>query len=101
MPYKTDKQAIKDPFLDRRTKMLPCQKEMALYWFNHGESIHSIAKIFKVDKRLIQFLIYPERKKLNLEQRKERGGHEQYYSRLDHNQTMKDHRQYKNRIFKS
>lgn len=98
MPYKTDKLAIADPFLDRRTKMLPCQKEMAIYWFNAGKSIASIAKLFRVNKRLIQFLIYPERKKANLEHRQARGGTKQYYNREDHNQEMKEHRQYKHKI---
>ena len=101
MPYKTDKLAIKDPFLDRRTKMLPCQKEMAIYWFNAGKSINSIARLFKVNKRLIQFLIYPERKKANLEQREARGGTIQYYNREDHAQEMKDLRRYKHEVLKN
>lgn len=100
MPYKTDKLAIKDPFLDRRTKLLPCQREMVHYWHNAGASINSIARMFHVNKRLIQFELFPDRKKQNLERRSERGGWKQYYSRPDHAQVIKEHRKYKNEVLK-
>lgn len=96
MPYITDNDKLGDAFLDRRTKMLPCQKEMAVYWYKvMGASIHSIAKMFKVNKRLIQFILFPERKKKNAELRQDRGGSKIYYDRDKHNEAMNDHRKYK------
>ena len=101
MPYKTDKKAIKDPFLDRRRKLLPCQKEMVVYWYKvQGASINSIAKMFKVNKRLIQFILFPERHKKNLSDRQDRGGWQQYYDKEKHAEYTADHRQYKHKILK-
>jgi len=95
MPFLIDKQYINDPFLDRRTKLLPCQKEMVHYWYGQGSSINSISRMFKVNKRLIQFILFPERKKRNLELRKERGGTKVYYNKEKNAITIKDHRNYK------
>ena len=54
--------------------------------------------MFKVNKRLIQFVIFPDRQKKNIEDREARGGTKQYYNRLEHNEAMKDHRKYKHNI---
>lgn len=96
MPFKTDKIAIDDPFLDRRVKMLPCQKEMAITLYNRGASINGIARMYKVNKRLIQFLLFPERKELNLQHRRDRGGTKIYYNKEYHAAKMREHRRYKN-----
>lgn len=96
MPYKTEKIAFKDPFLDRRVKLLPCQKEMVHYWYKQGMSITSIAKMFQVNKRLIQFELFPERKLKNLADRQNRGGTMIYYKGgKQWADTMKEHRTYK------
>lgn len=95
MPYKTDKVSIKDNFLDRRVKMLPCQKEMAITLYNRGASINGIARMYKVNKRLIQFLLFPERKEKNLQDRRDRGGSKAYYNKNYHNTKMREHRKYK------
>lgn len=101
MPYTTEKQALKDPFLDRRRKLLPCQREMVEYWYKvQGASITSIAKMFKVNKRLIQFILFPERHKKNISDRQDRGGWQQYYNKEDHAESMKDHRRYKHKTLK-
>lgn len=101
MPHKTETLALKDPFLDRRTKLLPCQKEMVVYWYKvQGASINSIARMFRVNKRLIQFILFPERLKKNKELRADRGGEAQYYVREEHNAAMKEHRQYKHKTLK-
>ncbi len=101
MPYKTDKIAIADPFLSRRIKLLPCQREMVHWWYANNMSITSIAKLFKVSKRLIQFELFPERKKKNIQDRENRGGSKQYYDKDYHAEKMKDHRRYKHEILKS
>jgi len=96
MPYKIEKIAIKNPFLDKRTKLIPCQKEMVKYWYMAGKSINSIAKMFKVNKRLIQFMLFPDRHKKNLADRKDRGGSKQYYVKEKHTKAVNKHRHYKN-----
>jgi len=98
MPRKTDIQPINNKFLDRRIKLLDCQKEMVFYWYNNGLSINKIAKMFHVNKRTIQFLLFPERLKKNIQDRKERGGWKQYYNKTEHAQAIKEHRNYKKAI---
>jgi hypothetical protein len=100
MPYKTEKLALNDPFLKRSCKLLPCQKEMVLHWHSMGYSQRSIASVFQVSKRLIQFIIDPEKHAENLQRRKERGGSTIYYNRLKNNEAMKDHRKYKHELLK-
>ena len=98
MPYKTDKIPINNPEKDKRVKLLPEDKEAIKKLYQNGESIHGITRKFKVDKRLIQFVLFPERQKRNLELREKRGGWRQYYSKEKHSQSMKEHRHYKRRI---
>jgi transposase len=98
MPRKTDIIPINNKFLDRRTKLLDCQKEMVFYWYKQGTSIRAIARMFKVDKRTIQFLLFPDRLKKNIQDRKERGGWKQYYDKTEHAQQIKEHRNYKKAI---
>lgn len=97
MPYKTDKEKLDSPFLSRRVKLLPCQKEMIKYWHNLGSSIHRLAKMFKVSKRTIQFILFPERLELNKLHRKHRGGSKVYYEKEYHKEKMKDYRRYKHK----
>ena len=99
MPRKTDKIPLKDPFLKKSAKLLPCQKEMVIYWREiKGLSFNKIALIFKVSKRTIQFICDPEKQKENLQRRKERGGSAQYYNKEANTSQIRVHRQYKNSI---
>jgi hypothetical protein len=100
MPFKTDKLAIESPFFDNRTKILPCQKQMIPIWYNQGSSITSIAKMLKVNKRNIQFILFPERKEKNLKDRKLRGGSKQYYNREYHNSAIRKYRRHKYNLLK-
>ena len=100
MPSKLEKIPIDDPFLDRRVKLIPCQREMVLYWHERGTSIRAIARMFHVDRRTIEFVIYPERLTRNKELRQDRGGSKIYYKKERHTVAMKNHRHYKNEIFK-
>lgn len=98
MPRKTDTIKIDNPFQDRRVKLLPCQREMVKYMHNNGASINSIARMFNVNKRLIQFIIFPERHAINLQHRKDRGGSMVYYNKEKHVASVREHRQYKKKI---
>jgi hypothetical protein len=98
MPYKTERLSIKSDFLEKRTKLLPCQKEMIVYWHDRGLSQRKLAAMFSVSRRLIQFVLDPEKLKQNKQARLERGGSMQYYNREKHNEYQKKHRKYKNEI---
>lgn len=102
MPSKTDKIAIESSFLKRSSKLIPCQKEMIKWWKENSDmSINSIAKMFKVSKRTIQFILYPERLELNKFHRETRGGSNAYYVKKDHTKSVREHRQYKKDLFKN
>ena len=63
MPYSTEKLALANQFLDRRVRLIDCQKAQVRILHDQGTSIHALAKIFKVSRRLIQYTLYPERKR--------------------------------------
>jgi len=100
MPYKTEKIRIDCPFLDRRTKLLPCQREMVKYWRKQGTSQRGLARMFNVSRRLITFVLDPEKLKNNKQQRHERGGTKQYYDKDKHNAYIKKHRKDKHERLK-
>ena len=96
MPYKSDKMKLDSPFLDRRVKLLPCQREMVLYWTEKGLSQRKIAKMFNVSRRLITFIQDPKKKEKNLQNKEERGGWKQYYKGGEEwAKTQREHRKYK------
>jgi transposase len=104
MPYKfeTNKIKLDSPFLDRRVKLLPCQKEMVLFWTEQGLSQRKIAKMFNVSRRLITFVQDPKKKEKDLENRKDRGGSSQYYKGGDEwAATIREHRRYKQKIIQN
>jgi IS30 family transposase len=98
MPYKTQKIRIDCPFLDRRCKLLPCQREMIHYWHAVGVSINKISKMFNVNKRLVQFELFPERKEKNLQDRRDRGS-DYYKGGAEWASTIREHRRYKQKLF--
>ena len=98
MPYKVEKIAIDCPFLDRRCKLLPCQKEMVLHYHKLGYSQRKIAAMFNVSRRLIQFICNPDAHKKNLQARHDRGGSKIYYVKEKHTKSIREHRKYKHSI---
>lgn len=101
MPYKTEKIKIACPFLDRRTKLLPCQKERMIMLHNQGYSQRKLAFIFSVSRRLVQFITCPAKKLKDLENRRDRGGSMIYYKGGEEwNKIMREHRKYKHLLLK-
>lgn len=98
MPRKTDTISLGVTALKRSAKLLPCQKEMMHWWYKHGLSITKISKMFRCNKRLVQFELFPERKQRNLDLRKERGGSTIYYKKEKHTKAIREHRDYKKKI---
>jgi len=101
MPYKTDKVKIDCPFFDRRTKLLPCQRERLISLHNLGYSQRKLASIFNVSRRLVQFVTCPEKKVKDLENRRNRGGSAVYYKGGEEwAATIRNHRKYKYKLLK-
>ena len=101
MPYKTEKIKYDCPFLDKRSKLLPCQKEMVVYYHNQGYSQRKLAAMFNVSRRLITFIADPEKHKKNLEARRDRGGSKIYYKGgAEWAETIRNHRRRKHLILK-
>lgn len=84
MPSKHDKTPLQSHFLKRNVKLLPCQRER-VYKMHHSENygINQLSRMFKVNKRLIQFICYPERAERNKQLRNERGGSKIYYKKIN------------------
>lgn len=69
MPVITDTIKLDSPFLDKRVKLLPCQKENLTRLHGRGCSIHSLSRMYKISRRSIQFILYPDRLEKNKETR--------------------------------
>jgi len=74
---------------------------MIKYWYEKGLSIRGIARMFRVNKRSVQFILFPERLKKNIQDREDRGGWKQYYDKKEHSQAIKEHRNYKKQVYES
>lgn len=102
MPYKTEKIKYDCPFLDKRVKLLPCQKERMIRLHKTGASQRKLASIFNVSRRLVTFILDPDKKIKDLENRRDRGGSSIYYKGgKDWNETMKKHRKRKQELLKN
>lgn len=88
-----DKIPIKNRLLDRRVKLTDDDRVEIIRLFNDGMAIRAIARLFdKVSRRLIQFIIYPERIK--------KQDSSQFYDKEKHKQYMRKHRAYKRELLK-
>ena len=55
--------------------------------------------MFHVSRRLIIFIIDPEKLKHNLDARRANGGSKIYYNKDVHTKAIKEHRDYKKKLF--
>ena len=99
MPYKCEKIILPEN-LDRRIKLSEAQKQ-EIRNLKHEHSQRALAKMYDVSRRLIQFILDPEKLSNNLKAREERGGSKIYYDKDKHTEAMRDHRQYKHALYKS
>lgn len=83
---------------DRRIKLSEDEKREILDAYSAGASINGLARQHGVSKRTIQFLLFPERKQKNLEDRERRGGSKIYYDKVKHKKFMADHREHKRKL---
>ena len=100
MPYKSEQIRIADTKFDRRVKLTPEDKEL-IKWLREEEEIsyQKLADRFNVSKRTIIFTCKPETLEANKKKRAERGGTKIYYDKDKHNEAIKEHRQYKQKLY--
>lgn len=111
MPYISENIKIAKTKFDRRIKLTDEQKqEIRLRWWNSkhkttlsildkGLSQRKLAKEYNVSRRLIVWILYPERLIENRKRREEHGGWKQYYNTDKWWETMREHRSYKQGLY--
>ena len=100
MPRKSDNISINNKTLDKRVKLTDEQKQ-EIKENKENLSIRGLAKRYNVNKRLIQFILFPERLEHNKQLRALRGGSMAYYKKEEHTKAIKKHRDYKKELFEN
>ena len=99
MPYKSEGIKIASTKHDRRRKLTSSDKVIIVSSHAGGVSKRQLSREYKVSRRLIDFIICPEKHKRNLELRKERGGSKMYYVKKTHTVAVREHRRYKQKLY--
>ena len=95
MPSLVDPLRVGKEF-DKRRKLTDEDKENIKSDYETGFfSIRGLARKYEVDKRTIQFILFPERLEECKKRRAERGGSKIYYEKEKHQKSMEQHRAYK------
>jgi ribosome-binding protein aMBF1 (putative translation factor) len=102
MPYKSEKIKIEGTTLDRRRKLTEDQKEY-IRWLREEEGLsqRKLAAMFGVSRRLITFILDPEKEKRSKERGKQLRKEGRYrYTKEQWADVMKEHRHYKEKLHK-
>ena len=100
MPRKSDSVAIKNKSLDRRVKLTDEERiEIADAYKSGGTSYNKLAVEYGVSKRLIMFIVNPDKYEVAKNQFSERQKDGRYYDREKHNKAVREHRDYKKELF--
>ena len=101
MPRKSDSVAIKNKSLDPRVKLTDEERiEIADTYKSGGTSYNKLAAEYGVSKRLIMFIVNPDKYEVTKKQFAEIQKDGRYYDREKHNKAVKKHRDYKKELFK-
>lgn len=98
MPYKHTKLRIKRED-DKRVKLSLEDREEIKRQYRIVKSQRKLARAWGVSRRLIQFILDPEKKERDLELRKLSGGSKQYYNKEKWRKQMKKHRRRKQELY--
>ncbi len=98
MTSKADKLRINHPKLDKRVKLTDEQRK-EIKENKLGLSQRKLAQDYGVSRRLIQFILDPEKLEENKKRREERGGSKIYYDKDKHKESMRIHRKRKTDLF--
>lgn len=86
--------------LDRRRKLPRSEHERIRALYASGKhSQRNLAGMFGVSRRLITFILVPDRERIQKERVKKEKRWLKYYDRETHSQNMKNLREYKRKIF--
>ena len=99
MPYKSEKMRVVGTKYDRRVKLTDEQKREIVELYAEGTiGCLAIAKRYGVSKRLIQFILHPDRMEANRQRLKE---HKAEYrpTKEEWARTMREHRRYKQELY--
>lgn len=98
---KIDKIRLPD-HLNKRKKLTQAQKELIKKRYELGiVSMRGLAKEYNVNKRLIQFCVYPERYELAKARRRKawaEGKYREHYNKEKHRKAMRDIRERKKKL---
>lgn len=101
MPYKSEKMAINNPKLDKRVKLTDEDKSNIRKEYEEGTiSINALSRKYNVNKRSIQFILFPERLEKAKKDYAERRKDGRYYDKDKHNVSTNMHRKYKQELYK-
>lgn len=101
MPYKSEKIRIAGTKHDRRRKLTEDQKDY-IRWLRKEENLsqRQLAAMFGVSRRLITFILDPEKEKRNKARAKKLRADGRYkYTKEEWAATMKEHRHYKHELY--
>lgn len=100
MPYKSEKIKIAGTKHDRRVKLTPEQRVEIRHMHEFlGTSYNSLARMYSVSKRLVQFVCCPEKEEEARRRFKERRADGRYYHKNAHNEAVKNLRRYKQGLY--
>ncbi len=83
---------------DGRRKILTSEHEEVRAKYKSLKSLREVARIYGVDKRTIQFIVYPERLKRLQEWNKKIKHHKKYYNTEKRKMEMRKYRKRKREI---
>jgi transposase-like protein len=96
MPYKSENKKIEGTKYDRRRKLTNEDKIKIVEIYKEGNhSQRTLAELYKVSKRTIQFILDPKKLEENKKRRAERGGSMIYYDKDYQTEKIRDTRRYK------
>ena len=100
MPRKSDTIAINNPKHDRRVKLTDEDKENIRIEYSKGDTSHNkLAAKYGVSKRLISFVLNPDKLEKVKEQFSERRKDGRYYDKDKHREAIRSHRDHKKKLY--
>jgi len=100
MPFKSREIKLPREY-DRRVKLSEEDKKNIVELYNKGLAIREIARTYEhiCTRRMIQFVIFPERALVVKEHYKENRLDGRYYKKERHTKAIREHRKYKQNLF--
>lgn len=100
MPYKAEKAGHIKPEDDRRVKLTDEQREEIRELYKSPDySQRRLAGMFGVSRRLITFILDPEKQERQKELFAERQKDGRYYDKDKHAASIREHRHHKNKLY--